>query len=147
MNIEDFVSRAEKAEKEIEVLKQELDQLLSSSNDKIVPQNQGSSSEELEKLRTENSKLKYRVGILQRATAAAAQKKQKMPVNKPKMNSKEYMLSILNNLEHIFRDAVTEAFPDVPDPPCPITPSAKFGDYQFNGAMAMAGLLKVFFHQ
>ena len=147
MNIEDFVSRAEKAEKEIEVLKQELDQLLSSSNDKIVPQNQGSSSEELEKLRTENSKLKYRVGILQRATAAAAQKKQKMPVNKPKMNSKEYMLSILNNLEHIFRDAVTEAFPDVPDPPCPITPSAKFGDYQFNGAMAMAGLLKVIFHQ
>ena len=147
MNIEDFVSRAGKAEKEIEVLKRELDQLLSSSsNDKTVPQNQDSSSEELEKLRTENTKLKYRVGILQRATAAA-QKKHKTTMNKPKMNSKEYMLSILNNLEHIFRDAVTEAFPDVPDPPCPITPSAKFGDYQFNGAMAIAGLLKVFFHQ
>ena len=146
MNIEDFVSRAGKAEKEIEVLKRELDQLLSSSNNKIVPQNQDSSSEELEKLRTENLKLKYRVGILQRATAAA-QKKQKTPVNKPKMNPKEYMLSILSNLEHIFRDAVTESFPDVPDPPCPIAPSAKFGDYQFNGAMAIAGLLKVFFHQ
>lgn len=142
MNIEDFVSRAGKAENEIEVLKRELDQLLSSSsNDKTVPQNQDSSSEELEKLRTENTKLKYRVGILQRATAAA-QKKHKTTMNKPKMNSKEYMLSILSNLEHIFRDAVTESFPDIPDPPCPITPSAKFGDYQFNGAMAIAGLLK-----
>ena len=52
------------------------------------------------------------------------------------------MLSVLNSLEDIFKEAVSEAFPDLPDAPCPITPSSKFGDYQFNGAMAIAGLLK-----
>ena len=36
-----------------------------------------------------------------------------------------------------------KAFPDVPDAPCPVTRSAKQGDYQFNGAMALAGILKV----
>ena len=36
-----------------------------------------------------------------------------------------------------------KAFPDVPEAPCPVTRSAKQGDYQFNGAMALAGILKV----
>ena len=62
------------------------------------------------------------------------------------MDPTKNMLSVLNSLEEIFKDAVGQAFPDLPDAPCPITLSAKFGDYQFNGAMAIAGLLKGFLH-
>ena len=53
------------------------------------------------------------------------------------MSSKSRALTI-----DLFQVAVTEAFPDVPDPPVPVTVSAKFGDYQFNGAMGIAGILK-----
>ena len=65
--LEDFVHRAEKAEKEIENLKIEIKLALENGqspspiNDEKVP-------EELERLRIENSKLKYRIGILKRAT-------------------------------------------------------------------------------
>ena len=55
------------------------------------------------------------------------------------------MLSVLNSLEDLFKEAVSEAFPDLTDAPCPITPASiksKFGDYQFNGAMAISGILK-----
>ena len=139
MDIEHFVSRAEKAEKEIELLSQELKKLLT---EKVPSKPSGVVFEDLEKLRTENTKLKYRIGILQRATTVEVQKKKVPKITK--MNPTVYMPSILNNLELVFKDAVTQAFPDVPDAPCPITPSAKFGDYQFNGAMAISGLLKVF---
>ena len=135
MEIEQFVIRAEKAEQEIKALSQELQLLLP---EKAPTKPIEGASEELEKLRTENNKLKYRIGILQRATVAAQNKK-------ADMNPKDYMLSILSSLENIFRDAVIGAFPDLPDAPCPITVSAKFGDYQFNGAMAISGLLKVVF--
>jgi hypothetical protein len=65
--LEDFVHRAEKTEKEIENLKIEIKLVLKNGqspppiNDEKVP-------EELERLRIENSKLKYRIGILKRAT-------------------------------------------------------------------------------
>ncbi len=52
------------------------------------------------------------------------------------------MVSILSELTGLFRHAMTEAFPDLPDAPCPVTISAKSADYQFNGAMAIAGMLK-----
>ena len=144
MDIEKFVARADKAEKEIEELSKELKTLLSeASGSKSQSAQTGGVPEELEKLRTENTKLKYRLGILQRATEEASKgKKKATKAPRPKMNSKDFMPSVLNELEHVFGDAVTEAFPDVPDAPCPITVSAKFGDYQFNGAMAISGLLK-----
>ena len=136
MELNQYVQRADKAEKEIEELTKTIKTLLAEKPkiaDQEVP-------EELEKLRVENNKLKYRLGILQRATADIQSKK----TSKPKVvfDPTKNMLSVLNNLEDIFKEAVNEAFPDLPDAPCPITPSSKFGDYQFNGAMAIAGLLK-----
>ncbi len=138
MEIEDFVKRADNAEKEIKALSNELNKLLSANPKSSSSDSSGKVPEELEKLRVENTKLKYRLGILQRATAA-----QKSQGSKAKSVDKtKNMLSILNKLEDIFRSAVAKSYPDLPDAPVPITPSAKFGDYQFNGAMAISGLLK-----
>ena len=45
-------------------------------------------------------------------------------------------------LEEEFTLAIKAAFPDIPDPPCPIAISTqKNADYQFNGAMAIAGII------
>ena len=136
MELEKYVQRADKAEKAIDELTKELQNLLQSQ-----PAKSDEIPEELEKLRVENTKLKYRLGILQRATADV--KKGGKPVKpKPKFEVTKNMLSVLNSLEDIFADALEKSYPDVPDKPCPITVSAKFGDYQFNGAMAISGLLK-----
>jgi regulator of replication initiation timing len=63
--LESFVARAAVAEKEIEKLMLEVEALKATNvdYDEKVP-------EDLEKLRIENSKLKYRLGILKRATEA-----------------------------------------------------------------------------
>ena len=87
--------------------------------------------EELEKLRVENTKLNYRLGILQRAVEKSGQKKS------------DRMESILQSLIDVFSEAVSSAFPDLPEAPVPVTQSVKQGDYQFNGAMAIGGKLKV----
>ena len=61
---ESFVARAEQAGKEIEVLTKEIENIKSeirNDDDDKLP-------EDLVKLRTENSKLKYRLRILMRAT-------------------------------------------------------------------------------
>ena len=137
MELEQYVQRANQAEKAIDELSKELQNLLKSqpaSQSDEIP-------EELEKLRVENTKLKYRLGILQRATKEVKQAK-KMTKPKPKFEVTKNMLSVLSTLEDIFGAALEKAYPDLPDKPCPITPSAKFGDYQFNGAMAISGLLK-----
>jgi regulator of replication initiation timing len=61
--LESFVARAAVAEKEIEKLMLEVEALKATNvdYDEKVP-------EDLEKLRIENSKLKYRLGILKRTT-------------------------------------------------------------------------------
>ena len=46
-------------------------------------------------------------------------------------------------LVSLFQAAMSVGFPDLVDPPCPVLPSTKGGDYQFNGAMSVSGLLKV----
>merc|ERR1712142_1185559 len=96
------------------------------------------SSEEAEKLRAENTKLKYRLGVLKRAVATEQKKKKQ----RPEMDENKNMPSIVDILTDLFRDAIDKAYPDLPDPPCPVAASAKQGDYQFNGAMPIAGLLK-----
>jgi hypothetical protein len=65
--LEDFVRRAEKAEKEIENLKIEIKLALKNGHNSS-PINDEKVPEELERLRIENSKLTYRIGILKRAT-------------------------------------------------------------------------------
>lgn len=135
MELEQFVLRADQAEKEIEALAKELSQLLHQGPTASSP----GSSEELEKLKAENTKLKYRLGILQRATLEAKKTStKKMKAVDPKAN----MVSVLSSLEMVFKEAVAKSYPDLPDAPCPITVSSKLGDYQFNGAMAISGLLK-----
>jgi hypothetical protein len=60
------------------------------------------------------------------------------------MNSSDHMKNISAELISLFRAATVAAFPDLPEEtPCPVVPSAKFADYQYNGAMPIAGLLKV----
>lgn len=126
------MERADKAEKEIEKLALDLQTLQQEKPDLST----GDVPEELEKLMVENFKLKYRLAILKRAT------EEHLKSSQLKMDETKNMPSVLNCLIGIFQEAVSKAFPDVPDAPCPITASTKFGDYQFNGAMAIAGVLK-----
>ena len=76
-------------------------------------------------------RLKYRLNILKRAVAK-------------ELNASDTMKNMSAMLVQLFRDAVTAAFPDLPDPACPIALASKLGDYQFNGAMVIAGQLKEF---
>ena len=46
-------------------------------------------------------------------------------------------------LVSLFQAGMHAAFPDLVDPPCPLLPSTRGGDYQFNGAMPISGLMKV----
>lgn len=118
---------------------------------KLQP-DEGKKPEELGKLRAENVKLKYRVGILKSAVdteESAKPRGKKMaaaptaaPVVREKPDYTGKMKSILSMLVYEFRTALVAAFPDLPDAPCPVSKSAKQGDYQFNGAMAIAGILK-----
>ena len=74
MDVEQYTKRADYAEKEIENLTKTIKTLLvenPTSEFQEVP-------EELEKLRSENTKLKYQLGILQRATAEVESKKTKV---------------------------------------------------------------------
>ena len=138
--LDGFVKRAEKAESEIEFLLKELSALESGSAPSAPAASAApESSEQLDKLRTENNKLKYRLGILQRAVSVEQKKSKQRPV----MDDDKNMPSLVDLLTDLFRDAITKAYPDLPDAPCPVAPSAKQGDYQFNGAMPIAGLLKV----
>ena len=98
----------------------------------------------MERLRVENTKLKYRLGILLRAT-----NKNEMQSNLTEtenimdIDENQFMPNCLTLLEHEFASATKLAFPDIPDAPCPISDSkVKSADYQFNGAMAICGLLK-----
>ena len=128
-DIQKFVSRAETAEKEIEKLAQELESLkktapaASAGDSDDVP-------EELRKLRQENTRLKYRLNILKRA------------VERESSDSSEGITNISQTLVRTFTQAITTCYPDLDNCPCPILPSTRGGDYQFNGAMAIAGLLK-----
>jgi len=143
-----FVKRAEKAEEEIEFLLKELESLESGTKAPAAkagtPGPASESSEQLDKLRTENGKLKYRLGILQRAVSTEQKKKNTKPkkTKQRTMDENKNMPSIVDILTGLFRDAIDKSYPDLPDPPCPVAPSAKQGDYQFNGAMPIAGLLK-----
>ena len=70
-NLEDFVLRADKAEREVDELLKQLEVLEPQVQAAAAAKENGESEEvpeELAKLRAENGKLKYRLNILQRAT-------------------------------------------------------------------------------
>ena len=140
-SVEDYVRRADKAEKEIESLLSELKNLENCSNGNA--EEESAIPEELEKLQLENKKLKYRLGVLQRAVATEMSSSS---IKRPKLDLYEpsTMPSIAQLLIDVFRSAVVRAFPDLgSNVQCPVTLSSTQADYQFNGAMAISGILKV----
>jgi len=167
--LEAYVARVTSAEEQAEKLALELEALTPKIKAKKQERNR-EPTEELLKLRAENAKLKFRLGILQRATeeerqkvgqkgAAMAHQKDSRAA-KPSAATKRSD-SVLDTLTSIFRAALASAFPDVPadELPCPVTLSGaggggqgkggkkggqqqQYGDYQFNGSMAIAGVLK-----
>lgn len=60
------------------------------------------------------------------------------------MSSQNTMESLRESLSDVFTKAIVQAYPDVPDPPVPLTTSSspQFGDYQCNAAMPIAQILK-----
>ena len=123
--LEQLTQRAAVAEAEIMALVAELEGLEGG-----VPGQGEEEPEELTKLRSENARLKYRLNILKKATETAGE-------------NPNCMVDMRQSLVTLFTAAVSQAFPSLASPPpCPVVPSAKGGDYQYNGAMAVAGLLK-----
>uniref|UniRef100_A0A8C2S615 Arginine--tRNA ligase, cytoplasmic n=1 Tax=Capra hircus TaxID=9925 RepID=A0A8C2S615_CAPHI len=111
-------------EKEIKFLTAEIDRLKNYSCSEA--------SADLDKLREENLKLKYRLNILQKSLQAER--------NKPTKN----MININSCLEEVFGCAIKAAYPVLENPPLIVTPSQqpKFGDYQCNSAMGICQMLK-----
>lgn len=126
-DLERYIDRATKAEADIEHLAKELEGLMSGGGGGV--KEDSPEPEEISKLKAENIRLKYRLNILKRAVAK-------------EMNNTDKMKNIAETLVDHFRSGIQTAYPDLPDPPCPVLPSTKVGDYQFNGAMPIAGLLK-----
>ncbi|XP_060066767.1 arginine--tRNA ligase, cytoplasmic-like [Ylistrum balloti] len=121
-----LTARAEQSETEIRHLEEEIKCL----QDPQRMLADGIISPELEKLRTENSKLKYQINHLKRSVAA---EKKKKPEN---------MLSIGIIMEELFGLAIRHAYPDLNDIPVMIQGSSKFADYQCNSAMVICAKLK-----
>lgn len=124
--LEEFTERANQAELQIQLLIKELESLKSGP---LPASGDSQPTGEIEKLKSENTRLKYRLNILKRAVAR-------------EMDCSDNMKNIATALINFFREGVSAAFPDLPEAPCPVLPSPKFGDYQYNGAMAISGLLK-----
>ncbi|KAF5913214.1 hypothetical protein HPG69_016829 [Diceros bicornis minor] len=111
-------------EKEIKSLTAEIDRLKNCGYLEGSP--------DLEKLREENLKLKYRLNILRKSLQAER--------NRPTKN----MININSCLQEVFGCAIKAAYPDLANPPLIVTPSQqpKFGDYQCNSAMGISQMLK-----
>ncbi|GJQ78806.1 Aats-arg [Trypoxylus dichotomus] len=134
-NISEYVKETNFAEREIKLLRDQLSLLTKAINEKLPGP---FDSAEVTTLNIENIKLKHRLSILNRAIIAEASKvpkKQKEVVG---------MESLQDNLYEIFLEAITNAIPDITDPPVIITlvNNIKFGDYQCNSAMPITNTYK-----
>ncbi|KAI5774563.1 RARS1 [Gulo gulo luscus] len=111
-------------EKEIKSLTAEIDRLKNFGCLEASPN--------LEQLREENLKLKYRLNILRKSLQAER--------TRPTKN----MININSRLQEVFGCAIKAAYPDLENPPLIVTPSQqpKFGDYQCNSAMGISQILK-----
>ncbi|XP_053983935.1 arginine--tRNA ligase, cytoplasmic [Hylaeus volcanicus] len=136
-NLEMFHKRAAAAEEEIAFLKQEIEFLrenIISNNSKL----NSAAKDEYTKLEQENIKLKHRVAILKRTIETDRAKMQSGTKAAPTCAK-----SIYAALSELFADAISTAYPDVPNPPVILAYSnnEKFGDYQCNSAMPLTKLL------
>ncbi|KAJ8348424.1 hypothetical protein SKAU_G00270130 [Synaphobranchus kaupii] len=122
--VAEYASRIQQQEREIKCLSAEIEKLKN-------PDTLGISSQ-LNDLREENARLKYRLNILKRS------------LQEERSECSKTMININQRLQGIFGNAIQAAFPDLENPPLTVTPNqqAKFGDYQCNSAMAMAQIMK-----
>ncbi|KAJ8712477.1 hypothetical protein PYW07_005319 [Mythimna separata] len=139
--------RTIKAEREAKAIEEELDKISKGDLSFI-------GDPRLEKLSTENEKLKHRLVILENAikaecsginSTAVKKESKKRPTLITDVNSVEGNICLIDELKNIFEVAIASAYPDLTDPPVVITVSGnnpKFGDYQCNSAMAIAQMLK-----
>ncbi|XP_041982415.1 arginine--tRNA ligase, cytoplasmic [Aricia agestis] len=136
--------RTIKAEKEAQQIEYELDRIATGDLSFV-------GNPELDKLLSENEKLKHRLAILENAIKFESSKSNatKKPKETPKLitdiKSINDSICIVDELKNIFSIAVSSAYPDLEDPPVVITLSGnnpKFGDYQCNSAMPICNLLK-----
>ncbi|XP_045500219.1 arginine--tRNA ligase, cytoplasmic [Colias croceus] len=142
-NTKAIEARTLKAEKEVKAIEEEIDKLIKGDLSYV-------SDPQLDKLLSENEKLKHRLSILENAIKAESsqvvkRESRKRPTLITDINSIEGTLSVLDELKNIFTVAVDAAYPDLEDPPVVITLSGnnpKFGDYQCNSAMPISQLLK-----
>ncbi|KAM4870530.1 LOW QUALITY PROTEIN: arginine--tRNA ligase, cytoplasmic-like [Urocitellus parryii] len=114
------------------LLQQEKEMSLTAEIDRLKNSGYLEASPNLEQLREENLKLKYRLNILRKSLQAER--------NKPTKN----MININSRLQEVFGCAIKAAYPDLENPPLIVTPSQqpKFGDYQCNSAMGISQMLK-----
>ncbi|XP_051734737.1 arginine--tRNA ligase, cytoplasmic [Ctenopharyngodon idella] len=123
--VAEHTSRLQRQEREIKLLQDEIERLRD-------PQQLNFTSSQLDVLREENSRLKYRLNIL------------KTSLQEEISQNGKTMLNINQRLQQIFGEAISTAYPDLENPPHVVTPNqqAKFGDYQCNSAMAMSQMMK-----
>lgn len=123
--VANYTSRLKQQEGEVMLLQDEIESLRD-------PQELNFTSSQLDELREENSRLKYRIDILKRSLQEEMSQNDKA------------MLNINQHLQQIFGEAINTAYPGLENPPLTVTPNqqAKFGDYQCNSAMAMAQMMK-----
>lgn len=119
----EYSDRLQNQEKEIQFLWSQMENL---------KEEMTSSSPALEELREENTRLKYRLNILQKS------------IQEESTSSSNSMININQMLQKLFGCAISAAYPDVENPPLVVTPSQqpKFGDYQCNSSMALSQLMK-----
>ncbi|XP_071787585.1 arginine--tRNA ligase, cytoplasmic-like isoform X1 [Asterias amurensis] len=96
-------------------------------------------SPEVEKLKVENQKLKYRLGHLLRSIA-----EEEKNTAKASSDDANVMTNISQKLETVFATAIKASFPELPNPSVAVESSKndRFGDYQCNSAMAIAQQLR-----
>ncbi|CAI5766425.1 arginine--tRNA ligase, cytoplasmic [Podarcis lilfordi] len=117
--------RLQRQEKEIKFLTAEVDRLKNYGCLGVSPN--------LEGLREENAKLKYRLNVLQKS----------LQEERSRSKPSKGMININSRLQDIFGVAIKAAYPDLENPPLLVTPSqqSKFGDYQCNSAMSITQIL------
>ncbi|XP_063626161.1 arginine--tRNA ligase, cytoplasmic [Cydia splendana] len=144
--VKQLEERTRKAEKETKEIEDEIEKLAKGDLSYIGDPG-------LDKLLSENEKLKHRLAILENAVKAessgAGKSTKKEPRKRPTLindiDSIEGTICILDELKNVFEIAITSAYPDLEDAPVVITLSGnnpKFGDYQCNSAMPISQLLK-----
>lgn len=124
-------AQAETAEADIK----ELQDLIAELKDGHVEISEDDMCPELQKLATENQKLKFQIlHLTKNIEIEESVGKSKGPK----------MISILGTVTRVFEQAILKAFPDMLNAPVAVTSSTqeKFGDYQCNSAMTISQMLK-----